>query len=124
MKKLIVILVMLAVAGMAWAGVSTTMTCDGCGKEIAKSPCCQQYHIRVSYEPTPWEDCNVTLSVYVPPPPDDMIFCGPACLKAHYCKDEEEGPLPGSVIIPEEIGTDFITILPYDENPCRGILDQ
>jgi len=131
MRRLILAIVMLFVAGAAWAGTATTITCDECGKEIRTSPCYpQDYHVRVTYDPSPMHDCNVIYAVYVPPPPADMIFCGSACMKAHYCKDEDDG------VVPEQIGeygeTQIDLTLPYYDHDGRirdalikdGVIDK
>ena len=106
MRKIILVLVMLAVAATVWGGATTTITCDECGKEIITSPCYpQDHHIRVTYDPSPvqWDECTGIYAVYSPPPPEDKFFCCEKCMKAHYCEDEDEGPPDGIMLIPGDV---------------------
>ena len=119
MKRLIFVIAMLALAGMAWAAIEETVICDQCGKVEAPDKLCSRYSYyvlkRVDVETGSFSCLDYN-------PPLYKVFCSTDCLREYL--EPDKGPVPGSVIIPGEIGTDFITILPYDENPCRGILDQ
>lgn len=100
MRKIILVLVMLAVAATVWAGVTTTMTCDECGKAMKPDKLCSRYSYYV-IERVDVEVGNFSCLDYRPP--FHMMVCSVECLKAHYCKDEDEGPPDGIMLIPGDV---------------------
>lgn len=62
----------------------TTITCDGCNKNISESGSMPQYRLKLSCDSVELSAVN-TFLVYVPKIIDeDKYFCGIECLKNYF----------------------------------------
>ena len=120
MKRLICLFVFCLMCGVAYAGVTTTITCDQCEHEMEPDRLCSRYsyyvlkRVDVETGDTSCADYN---------PPLYKIFCSLDCLRDWL--EPDKGPFDGSVIIPGEgaVTLPYMPNMPmWDPDPDSNII--